>query len=62
MTFDELKAAEIVAYAEVARIEKEILEPAKKRWRAAWQAAEKAGEEAKIEAEVQRRLQERSAK
>lgn len=62
MTLLELQAVENEAYNEVKRIEETILEPAKRKWRAAYQAVSKAEEEAKIDAEVQRRLQERGAK
>lgn len=62
MTLLELQRIESKAFQEVERIEREILEPAKKIWRNAYQAVSKAEEEAKIDAEVQRRLQERSAK
>lgn len=62
MTLQELRAIESKAYDEMVRVEKEVLEPLKAKWRAAYKAADKAEEEAKIDAEVQRRLQERSAK
>lgn len=60
-TLLELKQIESEMYKEVQRIENDVLEPARIKWRIAYRNVINAEDEAKIDAEVQRRLAEKEA-